>query len=171
MFKKKFHSRSGTWAYYYDTPLPVGVSEEEVEKNMKSFTLKDVKAWVEKHDGITGALRWFEAYVPNNAFYQKIAKPLMSIRTTGSIDVERAVKPIKGCVLTKERNRVSDGKAIVLFRLSENLKQLHKFKTEFKKQGNSSDMVMVTRDDKHVLDLMEENSSGSDESDASVSDN
>ena len=171
MFKKKFHSRSGTWAYYYDTPLPVGVSEEEVEKNMKSFTLKDVKAWVEKHDGITGALRCFEAYVPNNAFYQKIAKPLMSIRTTGSIDVERAVKPIKGCVLTKERNRVSDGKAIVLFRLSENLKQLHKFKTEFKKQGNSSDMVMVTRDDKHVLDLMEENSSGSDESDASVSDN
>ena len=102
---------------------------------MATFTLKDVQDWVLKHDGITGALRWFEAYAPNNAFYQKVAKPLLSIRTTGSIDVERAVKPIKGCVLTKQRNRLSNNKAIVLFRLSENLRQLQNIKVEMKMSG------------------------------------
>ena len=107
-------------------------------KNMTAFTLKEVKAWVDKYDGIAGALRWFEAYASNNAFYQKIAKPLLSIRTTGPIDVERAIKPIKGCVLTKQRNKIADGKAVVLFRLSENLKQLHNFKVEFKKGSLSA---------------------------------
>ena len=94
-----------------------------------------MKEWVDKHDGIAGALRWYEAYAPNNDFYQKIAKPLLSIRTTGSIDVERAVKPIKGCILTKQRNSISDGKAVVLFRLAENLKQLHNIKMDLKKSG------------------------------------
>ena len=62
------------------------------------------------------------------------------IENRRSIDVERVVKSIKGCVLTKQRNKIADGKAVFLFRLSENLKQLHDFKVEFKK-GSSSALV------------------------------
>ena len=53
--------------------------------------------------------------------------------TAGSMDVERKVKPIKHKILSKERNALSDGKAIVLFRARENLKHLMKVKTDFKK--------------------------------------
>ena len=88
------------WTYCYDIPLPPAISEEELDKNMKAFTLKEVKDWVDKHDGIAGALCWFETYAANNVFYQKNAKPMLSTRTTGSIGVGRTINPIKGCILT-----------------------------------------------------------------------
>ena len=43
------------------------------------------------------------------------------MRTVGSIDVERRVKPLKDTILTKKRNRLSDAKAAVLYRARENL--------------------------------------------------
>ena len=104
-------------------------------QSAKIFTIGEVQDWVEKHGGIDGRLRWFEAYSPNNAFYQRIAKPLLSIRTAGSIDVERKVKPLKSKILTKSRNQSRDQKSQMLFRASENLRQLSKIKMEFKRQG------------------------------------
>ena len=56
--------------------------------------------------------------------YQLIAKPLLSMRTVGSIDVERRVKPLKDTILTKKRNRLSDAKAHVLYSARENLKHI-----------------------------------------------
>jgi hypothetical protein len=52
----------------------------------------------------------------------------MSIRTVGSIDVERRIKPVKNDILSKTRNRLSDSKATVLYRTSENLNHLMKAK-------------------------------------------
>ena len=46
------------------------------------------------------------------------------MRTVGSIDVERRVKPLKHNILTKKRNRLLDSKGICLFRASENLKHI-----------------------------------------------
>ena len=46
------------------------------------------------------------------------------MRTVGSIDVERRIKPIKHKILTKERNRRLDPKGIALYCASENLKHI-----------------------------------------------
>lgn len=69
-------------------------------------------------------LQFFETYHYTSEFYQKIAKPLLSMRTVGSIDVERRIKPIKHKILTKERNRLLDPKGIALYCASENLKHI-----------------------------------------------
>ena len=130
-----FRAHTGKWAHHYDAALPEAVSEDQHIKNNGNFTIGEVQDWVEKHGGIDGRLRWFEAYSPNNAFYQRIAKPLLSIRTAGSIDVERKVKPLKSKILTKSRNQSRDQKSQMLFRASENLRQLSKIKMEFKRQG------------------------------------
>ena len=50
------------------------------------------------------------------------------MRTVGSIDVERRIKPIKHNILTKKRNRLSDSKGVALFRASENLRHIMKAK-------------------------------------------
>ena len=109
------------------------MTEEVLEARHSSFTIKQVQDWVEEHGGVAGRLRWFEAYAPNSAFYRLVARPLLSIRTTGSIDVERKVKPLKRMILTKTRNRVADRKAEMLFRTSQNLRMLMKIKSDFKR--------------------------------------
>ena len=53
--------------------------------------------------------------------YQKILKPLLSLRTTGSITVERVAKPLKHKVLEKHRNRFSAERAEMLLRVGLNL--------------------------------------------------
>ena len=82
----------------------------------KNIELGQVSDWITKHGGMTGCLRWFEAYAPHSKLYRLVAEPLLSIRTAGSIDVERAVKPMKNSILTKERNRLGDDAAGVLMR-------------------------------------------------------
>jgi hypothetical protein len=46
------------------------------------------------------------------------------MRTVGSIDVERRVKPLKDTILTKKRNRLRDSKANTVYRARENLKHI-----------------------------------------------
>ena len=87
---------------------------------------------VTTHGGITCRLHWFEAYAPHSKLYRLVAEPLLSIRTAGSIDVERAVKPMKNSILTRDRNRLGDDAAGILMRASENLKILMKAKLDFK---------------------------------------
>ena len=76
-------------------------------------------------------------YAPNSPLYHKVAKPLLSMCTTGSLDTEHIVKPSKHNILTKKRNRLADDKAITLIRASENLKHLMKIKTDMKQMAIS----------------------------------
>ena len=63
--------------------------------------------------------------LPYEIFHFRFAaKPLLSMGTVGSINVERRVKPMKESILTKKRNRLTDSKAIALFRARENLRHL-----------------------------------------------
>ena len=52
--------------------------------------------------------------------------PLLSMRTAGSMSVERAAKPIKESILSKEHNILLDEKGATLFRAAHNLRMLHK---------------------------------------------
>ena len=123
-----FDTQQGDWMHLFDKPLPAAPSADELKANNKQISVAEVKDWVERHGSMAGRFRFFETYMENNEFYQKVAKPLLSMRTVGSIDVERRVKPIKHTILTKKRNRLKDPKGIALYRASENLKHIMKAK-------------------------------------------
>ncbi len=94
----------------------------------KSITFDDVQMWIESNDGIQGCFRFFEAFGRESEFYQWVVEPLLSMRTVGSNDVERRIKPMKNDILSKTCNRLSDSKATVLYGTSENLNHLMKAK-------------------------------------------
>ena len=81
--------------------------------------------WVEKYENIDGRFRFFEAYARFSPLYQQVGKRLLSMKSVGSMDVERMAKPFKHSILTKDRNALSNEKGIVLFRAGQNLKHLH----------------------------------------------
>lgn len=95
-----------------------------MKANHKNFSVKDVLEYVEQTGYLQARLQFFEAFHYTSEFYQKIAKPLLSMRTVGSIDVERRIKPVKENILTKKRNRLLDPKGVALYRASENLKHI-----------------------------------------------
>ena len=128
-----FAAHIGAWAHHWDAPFPSAVTEEELAIATKNIELGKVSDWITKHGRITGHLRcWFEAYAPHSKFYRLVAEALLSICTAGSIDVERAIKPLKNSISTKERSRLGDDVAGVLMRASKNLKILMRAKLDFK---------------------------------------
>ena len=108
----------------FEKPLPVAVSDQELELNSKSFSVEDVVKWVEKSRNIKGRFAFFETFHANSEFYLTVAKPLLSMRAVGSIDVERRVKAMKGNILTKKRNKLKDPKGVAYLRTSENLNHI-----------------------------------------------
>jgi hypothetical protein len=81
--------------------------------------------WVEKYENIDGRFHFFEAYTHFSSLYQQVGKRLLSMKSIGSMDMERTAKPFKHCILTKERSKLTIEKGIVLFRAGQNLKHLH----------------------------------------------
>jgi hypothetical protein len=74
---------------------------------------------------IDGRFCFFEAYAHFSPLYQQVGKQLLAVKSVGSIDVERMAKLFKHCILTMDRNTLSNEKGIVLFRAGQNLKHLH----------------------------------------------
>ena len=95
---------------------------DDMMKNNCNLSIVDVEKWIVDIDGINGRLDFFETFARNNTFYLKVAQALLSMRTTGSIDVEHRIKPLKHNIMTKKRNRLKDPKGISLLRGQENLK-------------------------------------------------
>ena len=95
-----------------------------MESNRSKICFDDVCQWIEDYDGIEGRLRFFQAYMPLLPLWQRVGRPLMSMRTAGLMDVERVAKPIKHMILTKQRNSLEDDRGVVLFRAQQNLKHL-----------------------------------------------
>ena len=60
--------------------------------------------------------------------------------------MERKVKPIKRMILTKTRNKAADRKAEMLFRTSQNLRQLMKIKMDFKRKNMPLPSCAVQKD-------------------------
>ena len=110
--------------HIFEEALPASIPDIELENKNKSFSVEEVKEWVEKQNAIDGCFQFFETFAASSEFYLKVANPLLSMRTVGSIDVERRIKRIKHNILTKKRNRLQDPKGVVLYRASENLKHI-----------------------------------------------
>ena len=67
----------------------------------------------------------YEAFTEHSEFYPKVAKPLLSMRTIRSIDVEQRIKPIKKEILTKKRNSLQDPKGVALLQILYHLPECH----------------------------------------------
>jgi hypothetical protein len=91
----------------------------------RAFTIDRVLEWVEKYKNIDGRFRFFEVYARFSPLYQQVGKHLLSMKSIGSMDVEPRAKPFMHCMLSKDRNRLSDEKGIVMLRAGQNLKHLH----------------------------------------------
>ena len=94
--------------HIFEEALPASIPDIELENKNKSFSVEEVKEWVEKHNAIDGRFQFFETFAASSEFYLKVAKPLLSMRTVGSIDVERRIKRIKHNILNKKRNRLQE---------------------------------------------------------------
>jgi hypothetical protein len=93
-------------------------------KHLCGYLSKFVQQFVERTCNISARFRWFETFAAHSEFYLYVAKPLLSMRTAGSIDVERKVKPLKHQILSKTRNRLQDYKGVAYFRAKENLNHI-----------------------------------------------
>ena len=96
------------------------MSSAQLDLNNREFTIDDVVEWVEKSGNINGRFAFFDTFHANSEFYQRVAKPLLSMRAVGSIDVERRVKAMKGNILTKKWKKLKDPKGVAYLRASEN---------------------------------------------------
>ena len=133
-----FYTHQGEWMHTFDTEVPVAVSSEVIAHNNINLKIDDVEEWIKNGGGIKGRLQFFEAFAANSDFYLRVAKPLLSMRTSGSIDVERRNKSLKHNIVTKKRNRIKDPKGICLLRSSENLKHIMKAKKALGKRITDS---------------------------------
>jgi len=70
-------------------------------------------------------LRYCGVYKAHSQLYLIVGKPLLSMRTAGSMSVERAAKTVKESILSKEHNLLSDEKGTTLFRAAQNHRMLH----------------------------------------------
>ena len=131
------------YSFHNDGTLPIAVTMDELMKNNCNLSIYDVEKLIVDNDGINGRLDFFETFARNNTFYLKVAQPLLSMRTTGSIDVEHRIKPLEHNTMTKKRNTSKDPNGIALLRGQENLKHLMRAKLDLGKKITDSHKSLV----------------------------
>jgi hypothetical protein len=100
----RFNSQQGTWKDVFQKPnIFQDMSIQELQADQKKLTHEMVSDWIKKTGGHCSPLSFF-SILPQSKFYSVLAEPLLSLRTTGSITVERIAKPMKHKVLEKHRN-------------------------------------------------------------------
>jgi hypothetical protein len=128
--------------------VPDNVDLDELDFRNENFDLQRVQDWVEKYDGMNGRFHFFQAYMPLSPLYQCVGKPLLSMKASGSMYIERAAKPFKHLILRKDRNSLSDAKGVKLFRSQQNLKHLQAARQVLKSKVYDG---VVSRDPLEVL--------------------
>lgn len=131
---QQFYTRSGPWVEMFKSELPARASDAELKLTEMNLTIKDVVKYVPKTGGYKSRILFFEtySYTRNLEFYKYVVKPLLSVCTSGSIDVERVAKPLKNCVLARNCSKLQKEKAETLLCVGLNLRCLHKAKLAIK---------------------------------------
>lgn len=62
-------------------------------------TLSLIQKWITRFDGANGCLQFFSDGYDKTLYYKHLALPLLSMKITASISVERVAKPLKNGVL------------------------------------------------------------------------
>ena len=127
-----FKTQTGVWANVFDQLPPEAMTPERLKEGEKEITFKHIHDHLKKTGGIEARLRWFLMRNPTSLFYQYIGEPLCSMGTAGSIDVERAIKPLKNKVMIKSRNRLKIETAELCTRCGINMRLLLAAKIELK---------------------------------------
>ena len=69
------------------------------------------------------------------------------MRCSGSMDVERAAKPLKNKIMTKQRNRMGRGTAEVLARAGMNMRLLHAAKMNMNMKSTAAEVYYPSDDE------------------------
>ena len=101
------------------------------------LTVADVSKWVQDSGGHEQRLSWYESNAKKAVLYTDAAKQLLSVCISGSMNVERAAKPLKNAVLVKDRNAQSVGVTEMALRAGLNLRFLQAAKINLRTGGAS----------------------------------
>ena len=135
---REYYCQQGLWMDYFDDRVPPSLNAPDLIEEQKTITIVDVSNWVNKTGKHNGRLNFF-ALLPQNDLYSKVLEPLLSLRATGSIAVERIAKPLKRQVLGDYRVAMGDERAEICLRLGLNLRYLMKIRSHIRQTANQQD--------------------------------
>ena len=89
----------------------------------RQLTIEMVTKWLEDTGWYQGRMEFF-SIAPSTKVFPLLIEPLLSVRATGSICVERVAKPLKNNIWNKLRASLGQDKAEVCLRVGLNLRYL-----------------------------------------------
>jgi len=92
------------------------------------------REWVSKTGGHDSSIAFYSQVAEKTGFVERLlVVPLLSMRATGFISVERAAKPLKNYVWSKSCNRNEMEKSETLLHVGLNIRLLHQANKVMKK--------------------------------------
>ena len=118
---RSYLGRSGDWIDLFHKEK----ARPSMDKNAEEcqLTIEMVTKWLEDTGWYQGRMEFF-SIAPSTKVFPLLIEPLLSVRATGSICVERVAKPLKNNIWNKLRASLGQDKAEVCLRVGLNLRYL-----------------------------------------------